>query len=789
MPRDGACSFAWCMLLASIVVIFAGCRSGEEEDEEARRKAEEERRLPDFELQVFSTLPNNLDRVESIAKPGHWTAAQMTAVANRDDFQGLLIADPVEIAGTSMQLESRRPALLAKRQAKQLDVLLFIPPSEMSYRVGTRLTTRSGATVVESTQQVDRMAVHQFYLMVLSQEPDRYRFLRRLPSVTPLGGDHGASTEAHYRILMPQVARRVPLSGNPLTWTSIAYLLWDDFDAERLTPDQQRALLDWMHWGGQLIVSGPVTLEELRGSFLEPYLPAEAAGTLELQPDDLATLVVGDGWELSGLRTAGGRPWSGVRLLPRDDSEVLVRAGDEPVVVDWPVGRGRVVVTAFSLGQQELRRWPHFDEMLNACLLRRMPRRIRVDEQFGDAVVEWADHRSRYDGTRTTRLSFFARDVLHEDEASMGLGPFPEPMPTAGTNQPSSERWVNYGVGAWNDYSPIAEAARDSLRGAAGIKIPDAWFVLRVVGIYLVLLVPINWLLFRLAGRVELAWAAVPVLSIAFAVLVARWAQLDIGFARATTEVAIVELQSDYPRAHLTRYVGLYSALSTDYVLDFDEPTALAQPFSDGSQLIAGRRRQTVRLERDEGVRLAGVRVASNSIGMVHAEHMLDLVGTISLDEGRDGLQVFNGTELDLEGVAVLGPDGVAWVGSLRSGDASPLVFEAAGEGLLAQREAAPITAARRAEATLSLRRLVELAESDVPHGEYRLVAWCENELSGMSIRPSSAQARRANLVVAHLRPPALPMPTGDVWMAGMSPQMLGEGVGRTDDGGSETEP
>ena len=42
-------------------------------------------------------------------------------------------------------------------------------------------------------------------------------------------------------------------------------------------------MLDWLHWGGQLIISGPESLEALRDSFLADYLPAESERTLGVQ--------------------------------------------------------------------------------------------------------------------------------------------------------------------------------------------------------------------------------------------------------------------------------------------------------------------------------------------------------------------------------------------------------------------------------------------------------------------------------------------------------------------------
>ena len=69
-------------------------------------------------------------------------------------------------------------------------------------------------------------------------------------------------------------SRRPSLPTNALYWTSIAYLLWDDFDPALWDAEQQQALIDWLHWGGQIIVSGPDALEQLSNSFLGPYLPA-----------------------------------------------------------------------------------------------------------------------------------------------------------------------------------------------------------------------------------------------------------------------------------------------------------------------------------------------------------------------------------------------------------------------------------------------------------------------------------------------------------------------------------
>ena len=83
---------------------------------------------------------------------------------------------------------------------------------------------------------------------------------------------------------------RLFLPSQAMFWTSTAYVLWDEADPAWLDHDQQEALKDWLHWGGQLVISGPTTLDGLRDSFLAPYLPADATANITLAQEDLKPL-------------------------------------------------------------------------------------------------------------------------------------------------------------------------------------------------------------------------------------------------------------------------------------------------------------------------------------------------------------------------------------------------------------------------------------------------------------------------------------------------------------------
>ena len=216
------------------------------------------------------------------------------------------------------------------------------------------------------------------------------------------------------------------------------------------------------------------------------------------------------------------------------------------------------------------------------------------------------------------------------------------------------------GLAAWNDFNPVAAAARKSLQNAARVEIPKRSFVMWVVVVYLLVLVPANWALFRGLRRVEWAWAAAPVIAVVCTGTVIRMAQLDIGFVRSRTELAVLEMQGDYARAHVTRYNALYTSLATSYDFRCDDPGAVVLPFPTVAdpelfRMSLGQQYRNLIYRRGEQAVLAGFPVGSNSTGLVHSEEMLDAGGAISLAPSAEGTeQLVNQSALNLHGVGLL---------------------------------------------------------------------------------------------------------------------------------------
>lgn len=831
----------WFCLLLLLIVTVPGCSGCRNEQQQAEQESEEDKEKPkeDFEIERLFVQPSDSVLSRNAVKPGHYIATRQQMKANNFDFRAVLETtsvssrgQPLPVDDTPYTMNMSRTAILPKGQVKTFESLYFIPRrtggDQQAVWLQSRLTRGGREFVNPSMQPTTRMPEFQYYFLALASDPDSYGYLQNLDTVElPKIDFLDEDKIQYYRVVLPRLGRDPPVPSNALAWTTIACVLWDEVDPVVLDRDQQQALVDWLHWGGQLIVSGPDSLDLLRGSFLAPYLPAESEGAAELRQDDFAELNAY--WSLNNpaagrrltLDVLDDKPLLGIRMKIHPEARAIPHTGQ--LVAERQVGAGRVVTTAFPLSALNVVNWGSFDSFINAVLLRRPSRVWKVED--GTPRVYWTGRfeKLEQDATVSTTLRYFSRDI---SELTGGLADRDAEPEAEHWRRRGYRSWSGSGLGGWNDYSGVSSAVRDALKDAAGITIPKAGFVFRVLAVYLVVLVPLNWALFRLLGRVEWAWVAAPLIAIVGAVAVVRLAQLDIGFARSRTELATLEIQGDYPRAHLTRYSALYTSLSTTYDLEFDDPTALAQPFPAQRGTYQSHRPVSF-YQQDGKMRLTGFQVDSNSTGMLHSEQMYDLAGTLRLSgDANEGFLLRNDTDLGLHDVGVLRKTSsgleLAWVGELKPRTSEALLFEpgdsprfvewdrsnvtmsqegqverflehadADSNGLLTEQEfqaAADDTQWEFAEldqdgdlmlnrpelvdwirrlrsGEISIGRLLDLASWQLllGEGDVRLIGWTEQELPGVTFRPRASQSLVRMIVLAHLRRGRLPEPERDI--------------------------
>lgn len=766
----------------------------EAEEKEKLKKEEEEKKKPAYE--IGAAIPQPSERGQrSYAKPGHWITASQLMKANYNDFIGettLQVFDrdrrPLPVPRTPYTMSATRPVALVKGKGKNIESTLYIPPAEESVRLQAILRERtSGRRIPDPLPPpITLMPSYQYFVIVLAKEPTRYTFLKTLNSFkSPVDTEDTSEDTVYYRVLLPDINSHIPLPENSLCWSSIAYLVWDEVDPQQLSEAQRTALVDWIHWGGQLLISGPDSLDLLKGSSLSKYLPADGAGARTIDSDDLAHL--SNAWirdrEYHASPLTPTSPWSGIRLSQRPDSLFVADSGD--LLIERRLGRGRILVSAFQLTERDLLTWgPPFDDFVNSVFLRRLPREFSLGP-YDELHSNWRGMPDRrLDASLTSHLRYLSRDTLDDPTATNyrtvettidpahAVGGWAPPPLDGVTQAESKPPLLSGGVAGWNDLSAPAIAASAALREAAGVTVPDTTFVLVCLGAYLIILVPLNWAIFQSIGRIEWAWIAAPIIALTGTWVVVRQAQLDIGFVRAQTEIALLELQPNYPRGHLTRFTGLYTSLSTTYELSYDNPSTVAAPFPAG-ELLPGQTLVEVGFSQQDNVRLSNLEVTSASTRMVHSEEMSSVAGGLIEIGQSSSLQkmIINRSNLRLRSVAVIQRDGESpnfhgcWIGDLGPGASANLHFpriKVSGRSFFAneradERESLPA-------GLLNIEPLFNVAcdPRHIAPDEMRLVGRVDEILPGSTITPAASQAQGATLVVAHLEYGALPAPERD---------------------------
>ncbi len=688
-------------------------------------------------------------------------------------------------------LTSERSVVLPKSQMRRFDTRILAPRANTQgqpLQLSSRFVTSGGNAYVDSRQQsCNVLAPHEYFAVVLTRSPERFARLKTSDWVRPfLDIDSGAPASIHYRLVFPFEEGVLPLSSTMLDWTQTSVVIWDDMPADALTPAQLQALRDWIYFGGRLIVNGSDGTDSLVTSSLEPLLPIKSTGNIELDVDSTTTLLkqwsVGDDDSTDHQITIMGGLSSRIAAGGSRRPDAIAVAGTDDLVTLVPVGGGVICQSRFDLTSGWLANWKSFDSFFNAAILGRPPREFVVTDTIirdGSAEVDASGfamvaQKFRDDTLQdsylpgiNTSLRFLSRDAVlssnvtgqsSEDDISQ-TGSFIDPTKsedsvTDGVADSSIDSTSTIhealgltridpvsGVAGWTDQSDVMSHLIATLRSESGIEIPKSSLVIRSLGIYLFLLVPVNYLVFRFFGRLEYAWLAAPVIAILGAVWVAREAQLDIGFARSQTELAVLEVPANYSRGHLTRAIAIYNSLSIRYDIVFDHPDAAAAPIGVFDR--SGMESDVVfATSTGDGPQLNGIGISSNQVRLLHTEEIIDVGGLIR----REGEFLVNETSYDLVDVFVvekLSPDRsrVAPAANCAAGGRAALRFRDA-EGLLVSDDLPMQTA------TL-VRRLVS---KDAIHvGAMRVVARIEGAPTGMAVVPETNQRASQTILVAHL--------------------------------------
>ncbi len=444
-------------------------------DEKVRR--EKEKLLPPFELirtriAPFDTLP--------YVKADHWSSVTFELRSNLDDYKGLIETESVPLGDSARSIVYRREAFLSKAKTAALALQALFPapiPKQFYAALGRE---RAIAPDANFSALLKPLYEHQMLILVLARDPNAYAVWNKMSATIPISADRDPSildNKRYYRFVIPLDPKKPAISSNPLAWTTISHVVWDDAIADSLSIDQQRALVDWIHWGGQLIVAGGATpwFATLKETALGPYSPADVSGSnrmmgrsdwdslaKEYRPlrnvesvfyveedhastpsplidvpvryDPFGLLIPDPRYKRAvPINPDAKRPVFLNGLVPKSnvDSRVF-RLNDENktiVAVERRVGRGRILMLAFNPNDPAILGWPGIDTFTRRVLLRRPEEVVDhklVSELAGRGVV--GNNYAQYGMLSGPRLSWFriaSRDIgSTTDRSIIPMGKF-----------------------------------------------------------------------------------------------------------------------------------------------------------------------------------------------------------------------------------------------------------------------------------------------------------------------------------------------------------------------------
>lgn len=771
---------------------------------EAKAKAKADLERPPFEflrsqISPFDVLP--------YYKHNHWMYMTIEARSSREDFRGSVRTQPLSLFGSQRELIYERAVSMERNTPTRMSFPLFVPPRYMEQKqtklFDLDLFRESDPRPTEIWQSnVRAMGPHQMAVVILAREPSTYtgwtKMMAGIPSSTTrdsLSIEQGR----YYRFVLPENPEKPLLAPSFLFWTNISHLIWDGFDPNQLDVDQQRALVDWLHWGGQITILGGADsrLGLLRESVLAPYLPADLGGTnRQLATADLNPLAAAyrppfrpvdsmneeekealaqdaqranrRQWAIepgpanpyydpaSSIVTPDRTPVFFSSLQPRPGATVIPFGTDDtsPLAVEWRVGRGRITILALTPTDPSLTRWRGLDTLVRRVVLRRPeealpPARTSVGNERKAPIIAGPD---------LTWLRIAARDTggpvtIDPTQRETTYSPaFGASLAIDDNIYPKEE------VATWTDASILPTMAREQLEKASGINIPEFSFVAKSLAVYLILLVPLNWLIFKTFGRKELAWLVVPVLALSAALVIERLAAYDLGFTRGRDEIALLEIQTDYPRGHLSRFGALAATGRDTFQIGFPNdlnavclPQAYSASRADESQ--------TSTFSYTPLPTLSSFQVQPRSLSFYRSEQMVGLPGPIRMIENGSDTFIENRTKLNLHNVVITGPQGARFaMGELGAGQ-SRLITDSdtlvATESIVSRKE---LLGDLDPEPFLNL-----LADnpfkSAVDLDGWRLVGWSDAMIEGTVVEPAPDRVRGFTLVIAHLKSGPTPNP------------------------------
>ncbi len=432
----------------------------------------------DSDLNIRANVVIGLDPQEPFRRMRAWVPIRIELNNLDDDFTGNLIVQLKD-----GQIVYRTPVDLPARAKQLYTIYVFLPETldELEFYLQTGGRKIDFEVITVSTPAVESTR----FIALLSSERGTH--------------EHLAHREEDDRA---EIFREVVYTSSiylPKSWVgmqNIDTLIWDGNDNLVLTPEQEKALDQWIQMGGTLVLACGERWQMLNSSALRLYSPVTMDGSIVLPAkQNLSTVNENsDPVLLPSVVAATGE------LLDDPKINVRIKAGDHPFLVERPWGAGKVVWVASSL------REPLFEPVYQEIFLTYLA---------------------------SNNLSFTPLMIDNLDAAITSF-----------------------------------------LRWMVQAELPSTGFVAMYLGLYIIILVPVNYLVFRSIKRLEWAWFTIPVWAVIFAYGAYYIGSFSQHSEVIANQISLLESKPDAKYARSTTFCSVYSPIRKWYTIRFEEPKA-----------------------------------------------------------------------------------------------------------------------------------------------------------------------------------------------------------------------
>ena len=266
---------------------------------------------------------------DQVYKRERWAPLQVVVTSRNEDFNGEVKVEVRNIFSGELIQTYVTPLSLTRTDRQRRVIHVFLPG--VSAQLSIKLVSHTGQVRVsqELTPELPKSLAD---LMILALTPNR-DLLSRWDGKQIDGKEKGHAFVAY-----------TDFKGLPVHWKgydSVDFFVIRGVSSveRRIAKRQQQALLDWIQRGGTLLVSGGADLRQLRGNFLEPFLPV-ALGNLQ------RTIQLPESMQRFGF--AADSPFDLIEFKSKPGTIPLVGDGDQIYIAKRFLGSGQIISLGFD---------------------------------------------------------------------------------------------------------------------------------------------------------------------------------------------------------------------------------------------------------------------------------------------------------------------------------------------------------------------------------------------------------------------------------------------------------